>query len=197
MQEMQYSKQLNFNNNLDFDLKSDSNMISYELYLKETENTVVQGTSSSTQNDATIMYVIEEMSNQVSKCNEGRQNQGYAGSGARSNAIGVNRIRGTNTAGQVKVIRCYNCQEEGHMARQYTKPKRPRNLSWFKEKAMLVEALESRMVLDEEHMASIADNGDTFTSSQQSQEIPTPVIFQIDDLDAFDSKCNEAPSASV
>ncbi|GJR16110.1 hypothetical protein Tco_0798762 [Tanacetum coccineum] len=38
---------------------------------------------------------------------------------------------------------------------------RPRNLAWSKEKVMLVEDLESGMVLDEEHMAFLADNGDT------------------------------------
>nr|GFB66735.1 hypothetical protein [Tanacetum cinerariifolium] len=31
---------------------------------------------------------------------------------------------------------------EGHMARQYTQPKRPRNATWYKEKAMLAEAHE-------------------------------------------------------
>ncbi|GJV13804.1 hypothetical protein Tco_1355345 [Tanacetum coccineum] len=44
-------------------------MISYEQYLKETENAVIQDTSFA-QNDAMIMSVIEEMSNQVAKCNE-------------------------------------------------------------------------------------------------------------------------------
>ncbi|GJY23015.1 reverse transcriptase domain-containing protein [Tanacetum coccineum] len=99
---------------------------------------------------------------------QGRQNQGYAGSGARSNATGtwVNKNGGTNIAGQAKIIRCYNCQEEGHIARQCTKPKRLRNSAWFKEKVMLVE------------------------------EIPTPVASQTDDLDAFDSDCDEALSAN-
>nr|GEY97079.1 integrase, catalytic region, zinc finger, CCHC-type, peptidase aspartic, catalytic [Tanacetum cinerariifolium] len=41
------------------------------------------------------------------------------------------------------------------------------------------------------------DNGDTVTISQSSHEILTPVAFQNDDLDAFDSDCNEAPSASA
>ncbi|GJU23417.1 hypothetical protein Tco_1156759 [Tanacetum coccineum] len=82
------------------------------------------------------------------------------------------------------------------MARQCTKPKRPRNSAWFKEKAMLAEALESEVVLDEEQMAFLADNGDTSTTSQKSQEIPTPASFQTDDLDAFDSDYDEAPSAS-
>ncbi|GKC70942.1 reverse transcriptase domain-containing protein [Tanacetum coccineum] len=125
-------------------------------------------TSSNLRNQATIQdgrVTVQTV--------QGRQNQGYASSGARSNATGVNRTVGTNTVGLTKVIHCYNCQEEGHMARQYTKPKNPRNSAWFIEKAMLVEALELRM------------------------EIPTPAAFQTDDLDAFDSDCDEAPSASA
>nr|GEY15312.1 hypothetical protein [Tanacetum cinerariifolium] len=47
---------------------------------------------------------------------------------------------GTNTGGQARVVKCYNCQGEGHMARQCTQPKRPRNAAWFKEKEMLAEA---------------------------------------------------------
>ncbi|GJT15810.1 hypothetical protein Tco_0874516 [Tanacetum coccineum] len=83
------------------------------------------------------------------------------------------------------------------MARQCTKHKRLRNLTWFKENMLLVEALESRVVLDAEQMAFLEDNEDTITTSQESQEIPTPSIFQTDDLDAFDTDCDEALSASA
>nr|GEY96819.1 hypothetical protein [Tanacetum cinerariifolium] len=66
-----------------------------------------------------------------------------------------------------------------------------------KEKAMLTKALESGMVLDEEKITFLVDNGDAITISQQSQEIPTLASFQTDDLDAFDSDCDEAPSDSA
>ncbi|GJX38813.1 hypothetical protein Tco_0252116 [Tanacetum coccineum] len=42
---------------------------------------------------------------------------------------------------------------EGHMARQYTQPKRPRNATWYKEKAMLAEAQKAGQILDEEQLA--------------------------------------------
>nr|GEY45322.1 hypothetical protein [Tanacetum cinerariifolium] len=64
-----------------------------------------------------------------------------------------------------KVIHCCNYQEEGHVTRQCTEPKRLRNSTWFKEKAMLAEALESGVALDKEHMEFLADNEDTVTTS--------------------------------
>nr|GFC84610.1 hypothetical protein [Tanacetum cinerariifolium] len=42
-----------------------------------------------------------------------------------------------------RVVKCYNYQGEGHMARQCTQPKRPRNKIWYKDKAMLAEAQEA------------------------------------------------------
>ncbi|GJS85905.1 integrase, catalytic region, zinc finger, CCHC-type containing protein [Tanacetum coccineum] len=36
--------------------------------------------------------------------------------------------------GPSRVVKCYNCQGEGHMVRQCTQPKRPKNTAWFKEK---------------------------------------------------------------
>ncbi|GKB23151.1 retrovirus-related pol polyprotein from transposon TNT 1-94 [Tanacetum coccineum] len=46
---------------------------------------------------------------------QGRQGQNLVGSELQGNASG---LRG-NTSGQVKVIKCYNCQGEGYMARQF------------------------------------------------------------------------------
>ncbi|GJZ61441.1 copia protein [Tanacetum coccineum] len=65
--------------------------------------------------------------------------------------------RGNVTAGQPRVVKCYNCQGEGYMARQCTRPKRPRNAAWFMEKLILVEAQEAGQILDEEQLAFLAD----------------------------------------
>ncbi|GKB50866.1 integrase, catalytic region, zinc finger, CCHC-type containing protein [Tanacetum coccineum] len=66
---------------------------------------------------------------------------------------------GRVTVQQARVIKCYNCQGEGHMARQCTQPKRPRNAAWYKEKEMLAEAQEARQILDEDQLAFLADPG--------------------------------------
>ncbi|GKB72742.1 integrase, catalytic region, zinc finger, CCHC-type containing protein [Tanacetum coccineum] len=67
--------------------------------------------------------------------------------------------KGNYAAGQPRVVKCYNCQGEGHMARQCTQPKRPRNVAWFKEKLMLAKAQEAGQILDEEQLAFLADPG--------------------------------------
>nr|GEX95830.1 integrase, catalytic region, zinc finger, CCHC-type, peptidase aspartic, catalytic [Tanacetum cinerariifolium] len=70
VEEMQYSEQPSFINDSVINITNDSNVISYDQYLQETKNEVVQDTNCSTQQDEMIMSVIEEMSNQVAKCNE-------------------------------------------------------------------------------------------------------------------------------
>nr|GEW30896.1 hypothetical protein [Tanacetum cinerariifolium] len=51
--------------------------------------------------------------------------------------------RGNYTAGLAKVVKCYNYLGEGHIAKQCTQPKRPRNYAWFKENLMLVKVQEA------------------------------------------------------
>ncbi|GJR19226.1 integrase, catalytic region, zinc finger, CCHC-type containing protein [Tanacetum coccineum] len=90
------------------------------------------------------------------------------GSGSQGNASG---LRG-NTSGQAKVIKCYNCQGERHMARQCTQPKRRRDATWFKEKVLLVQVRAEGKELDEEQLSFLADPG--VVDGQVAQ-----MIFQI------------------
>ncbi|GKE26397.1 hypothetical protein Tco_1441781 [Tanacetum coccineum] len=98
---------------------------------------------------------------------------------------------------QFRLFRGDKLKEEGHYARQCTKPKRPKNSAWFKEKLMLTEALESGAYLDPKQLVFLADNEDTFIPAQASQEILTLAAFQIDDLDAFDLDYDNAPSSKA
>ncbi|GJW47716.1 putative ribonuclease H-like domain-containing protein [Tanacetum coccineum] len=105
----------------------------------------------------------------------GRQGQSYSGTGYKSYATS-SRIN--NASGSARVDKCYNCQGEGHMARQCTPPKRPRNSAWYKEKAMLAEAQEARQILEEKQLTFLADP-------------------RTEDLDTYDSDCDDLLNAQA
>ncbi|GKA41286.1 integrase, catalytic region, zinc finger, CCHC-type containing protein [Tanacetum coccineum] len=138
-------------------------------------------TSSNPRNQATI-----QDGRVTVQIIQGRQTQGYGNNRATNTATNqvVNR---QGAAGQARVVKCYNYQDEGHFARQCTKPKRPKNSAWFKEKMLLTEALKSGAYLDPKQLAFLADDGDIVIPAQASQEILTAAAFQTNDLDDFDS----------
>ncbi|GKB62821.1 retrotransposon protein, putative, unclassified [Tanacetum coccineum] len=117
-------------------------------------------TSSNPRNQATIQdgrVTVQQV--------QGRQTQSYAGTGNRGIST---TLKGNYRVGQPRVVKCYNCQGEGHMVRQCTQPKRPRNTAWFKEKLMLAEAQKAGQILDE-----------------------------TEDLDAYDLDCDDLSSAKA
>ncbi|GJS60823.1 hypothetical protein Tco_0655607 [Tanacetum coccineum] len=69
VQEMSYSEQTHLVNYLENEITSDSNIIPYSQYLFETQNAGVQDIYSSTQQDAMIVSVFEQLSHQVTNCN--------------------------------------------------------------------------------------------------------------------------------
>ncbi|GJW46413.1 hypothetical protein Tco_0078059 [Tanacetum coccineum] len=85
---------------------------------------------------------------------------------------------------------------EVHMLNRCPKPKRKRDDSWFKEKVLLVEAQEHGQILNEEELAILADPG--IPEGQDTQTVITHnAAYQADDLDAYESDCDELNSAKV
>ncbi|GJU60747.1 retrovirus-related pol polyprotein from transposon TNT 1-94, partial [Tanacetum coccineum] len=96
---------------------------------------------------------------------------------------------GSNSGKQRTVI-CYNCKGEGHMSKQYIKPKRKRDDLWFKDKLLLVQAQANGQILHEEELTFLTDPG--IAESQATQTVITHnAAYQADDLDAYDSDCDE------
>nr|GEY92311.1 integrase, catalytic region, zinc finger, CCHC-type, peptidase aspartic, catalytic [Tanacetum cinerariifolium] len=94
------------------------------------------------------------------------------------------------------MVICYNYKEEGHMSKQCTKPKSKRDDSWFKDKVLLVRAQASGQILHEEELTFLADPG--IPEGQATQTVITHnVAYQADDLDAYDSDCDELNIAKV
>ncbi|GJT42466.1 retrovirus-related pol polyprotein from transposon TNT 1-94 [Tanacetum coccineum] len=101
-----------------------------------------------------------------------------------------------SNSGKQRIVTCYNCKGEGHMSKQCTKPRRKWDDSWFKEKVLLVQAQASREIIHEEELAFLADPG--ISEAQATQMVITHnVAYQADDLDAYDSNCDELNTAKV
>nr|GEZ45803.1 hypothetical protein [Tanacetum cinerariifolium] len=66
VQEMQNFEQSLIDHVLDTEITSDSNIIFDEQYLQQTQNTIVQDSNSSAQQDVMIMSVFQQMSKQMS-----------------------------------------------------------------------------------------------------------------------------------
>nr|GEV73644.1 putative reverse transcriptase domain-containing protein [Tanacetum cinerariifolium] len=82
------------------------------------------------------------------------------------------------------------------MSKQCTKPKRKRDDAWFKDKALLVQAQANSQILHEEELAFLADPG--ITKGQAIQTVITHnAAYQADDLDAYDSNCDELNTTKV
>ncbi|GKE98378.1 hypothetical protein Tco_0021729, partial [Tanacetum coccineum] len=68
--------------------------------------------------------------------------------------------------GKQRTVICYNSKGKGHMSKQFTKPKRKHDDSWFKDKVLLT-------VINHNN------------------------AYQADDLDAYNSDCDELNTAKV
>ncbi|GJY11480.1 putative reverse transcriptase domain-containing protein [Tanacetum coccineum] len=102
----------------------------------------------------------------------------------------------TSQEREQRVVKCFNCQGEGHMARQCPKPKRKRDATWFRDKVLLVEAQENGKVLNEEELEFLADPGVSKGPVTQTF-ITHNAAYQVDDLDAYDSDCDDFSTAKA
>nr|GEU90108.1 hypothetical protein [Tanacetum cinerariifolium] len=75
-------------------------------------------------------------------------------------------------------------------------PKRKRDAEWFKDKVLLVQAQANGQFLQEEELEFLADPGTAESSSNQNV-VTTNAAYQVDDLDAYDSDCDEINSAKI
>nr|GEW65835.1 putative ribonuclease H-like domain-containing protein [Tanacetum cinerariifolium] len=105
-----------------------------------------------------------------------------------------NQLRTSSNPRQQATIN--NRKGEGHMSKQCTKPKRKRDEQWFKDKVLLVQAQANGQVLQEEELEFLADPGIAETSSTQ-YAVTNNAAYQDNDLDAYDSDCDELNSAKI
>ncbi|GKC83930.1 hypothetical protein Tco_1139647, partial [Tanacetum coccineum] len=111
---------------------------------------------------------------------------------SQSNTSGIDGI----TSGQQRVVKYFNYQREGHMARQCPQPKSKRDATWFMDKVLLVEAQGSGKVMNEEELAFLANLG--VAEGPVIQTVITHnAAYQADDLDAYDSDCDEFSTAKA
>nr|GEX60881.1 retrovirus-related Pol polyprotein from transposon TNT 1-94 [Tanacetum cinerariifolium] len=125
-----------------------------------------------------------------------------AGYGEAQDRVG-NVNEGQARPGQARTVKCYNCNGNGHIARNCTQPKRPQNSEYFKDKMLLMQAQENGVALDAEQLLFLAggpDNAfDDDVDEQPVQDLALNMdnVFQAEDCDAFDSDVDKAPTAQT
>ncbi|GJW59390.1 ribonuclease H-like domain-containing protein, partial [Tanacetum coccineum] len=102
-----------------------------------------------------------------------------------------------NNSGKQRTFICYNCKGEGHMSKQCTKPKRKRDDSWFKALQGLILRVQVETILEnkERLFATTAKGKATCPNSATNQR--GNGMIHADDLDAYESDCDELNTAKV
>nr|GFB55128.1 hypothetical protein [Tanacetum cinerariifolium] len=156
---------------------------SYRTFLPQTNNQL--RTSSNPRNQATVQDGRVVVQNGQARpgqvrtvkcynCNgtghiaRGRPDRGQGTNPWGGNTAGYreaqNRVGNVNQGqarrGQVRTVKCYNCNGTGHIARNCTQQKRPQNSEYFKDKMLLMQAQENGVALDAEQLLFLAGGPD-------------------------------------
>nr|GEY91848.1 retrovirus-related Pol polyprotein from transposon TNT 1-94 [Tanacetum cinerariifolium] len=205
----QYASQAPSSSNLSIsyppnDIQSSVNhnvyMASSSIPQMEYDPTVYQQSEFSSPKTGLVVLVFQKGNDHIDAINHmmsflttvvtSRQNSVTAGS-SRPYASGSG-----GASGKQRVIMCYNRKGEGYMSTQCTKPKKKRDVEWFKDKVLLVQAQANGQVLQEEELEFLEDLGMAETSSNQ-YVITNNAAYQANDLDAYDSDCDELISVKI
>ncbi|GJU40234.1 hypothetical protein Tco_1193191 [Tanacetum coccineum] len=116
-------------------------------------------------------FLIAVASSSATSLGEARAS--YSGIGYKSNATSSG---GNNTSGLERLLNAITVK--------------------FKEKMMLAEAQEAGQILDEEQLTFLADPGIPDGQAAQTT-IPNNAAFQTEDLDAYDSDCDDVSNAKA
>nr|GEW46959.1 copia protein [Tanacetum cinerariifolium] len=193
-------------NHSETEITSDSNIIPFSQYVHEIQQASIQNSNSSSQQDALILSMIEQLKTQVINCTKIN--------------LDNKSVNDTLTAElerykeQVKVLKegqnvknsmnsldpspsCIPTRvkvpKELHKC---TKPKRKRDAAWFKDNVLLVQAQANGQILHEKELAFLVNPG--IAEGQATQTVITHnAAYQGDDLDSYDFDCDELNTAKV
>ncbi|GJV96156.1 retrovirus-related pol polyprotein from transposon TNT 1-94 [Tanacetum coccineum] len=145
--------------------------------------------------------VVQDIRGRYNATNQGRpfQRNNARGNGVAGNVGAPNR-GGMINPGQVKPIKCYNCNGLGHIARECPRPKRLQDSTTSKTNLLNASPGELEQILEEEHRCFLG-RGTGFPtfmmkvddSTENDLALNVDHIFEADECDAFDSDVDEGP----
>nr|GEV81546.1 hypothetical protein [Tanacetum cinerariifolium] len=93
----------------------------------------------------------------------------------------VNRVRNANP-GQAWQVKCYNCNDTRHIARNCTQPKQPQNFEYYKDKMLLMQAQENGVALDAEQLLFLAGGQDNAFDDDVDEQPVQDLAFNVDNV---------------